>query len=84
MKIKKFFIAVMAIFALALLFSGCTSKNTRDTIDWIEDNEKPIVCTKTTFYYMDGDITFAYTMCANDGEYYYSGETYLVLPDTIK
>lgn len=70
---------------MALLFtislSSCVSKNEADTIYWINNAEKPIVCIR---YGHTETGNTVYTLIDNNQNIYQTGQVQLALPDTIK
>ena len=75
---------IRTIFFIALISQlfGCgTSSNDEETIKWIENNRKPIICTKTT---RNGwTDNWRYSLMSADNKFYSTGEISLALPDTI-
>lgn len=72
----------LLIIIVLLLLLGCTQYNNKLVIQWIDDNEKPIICTKTTFN--GWSMNWRYSLQSADNNFYYAGELTIALPDTIQ
>ena len=73
---------ILVVISLIVMLVSCTSNNNKKTAEWIEQNKKPIICTKTT---MNGlTMNWRYGLQSADNKFYATGEVSLALPDTIK
>lgn len=70
---------ILILSTITLLF-GCENKTTEVTT-WISNHEKPIICRSLGANMFNNNN---YTLIDANGEIYLTGETSLVLPDTIK
>ena len=80
-RIRQITATTFVVGLICLLFGCGTSSNDEETIKWIENNRKPIICTKTT---MNGwTYNWRYSLMSADNKFYSTGEISLALPDTI-
>ena len=74
----------IAIFLfLGLFIVRCdTTSNDNATKNWIEENKKPIVCTKKSINAWSAN--YRYSLMSADNKFFTTGEISFLLPDTIK